>query len=346
LDSLMSGKIKYGKMLAVVFLTVLIWVWADLAKTEDYTVSHARITVAQSTNPDLWVSFATGASTSVEEVLLRGAASRIDTLKRSLLKKRQQFGEGLEFSLDPAQENMEEPGEHSLLVRPFLNKQMTKQFGLRVESCKPEKISVIVSRLVKKNLPVRCVDENGNLITANCNPAQVEIAIPQNADGTATVRLTAADVRRSQDEPIKKRPFFQTHTGQRLPAQIDVQITMPMGLLKPHTIVPRFGILSGPTIHESYSVVVENMTDVLAPISISATDEAKRAYENQRYQIILEVDDDDAKSTEWPVKKPLIYNFPEKFVRTGEIQPNTQPAQALFRLVPRTGAEGPTAGPQ
>ena len=31
----MVKKIKYGKILAVVFLTVLIWVWADLAKTEN-----------------------------------------------------------------------------------------------------------------------------------------------------------------------------------------------------------------------------------------------------------------------------------------------------------------------
>jgi len=342
----MSGKIKYGKILAVTFLTVLIWVWADLAKTEEYTVSNARITVAQSTNPDLWVSFSTGATASVEEIVLKGATSRIDKLKRSLLKKRQQVSERLEFDLDPVQEDMEEPGEHSLLVRPFLNKQMTKEFGLRVESCKPEKIAVMVSRLVEKSLQVRCIDENQNPVTANCNPAQVQIAIPEEMDGTATVQLTASDMRRSQNESITKKPFFRLRTGQRLEAAVDVQVTMPMGLLKPHTIVPRLGITTGYTVQQNYTVVVENMTDVLAPISISATDEAKTAYENQRYQVILEVDDDDVKSTEWPVKKALKYNFPDRFVRSEQIQANTQPAQALFKLVSQARAEGPPAGTQ
>lgn len=61
----MSGKIKIGKLLAVIFLTVLIWVWADLAKTEQFTVPHARITVLKSAEPGLWVGFAGGGAVDI-----------------------------------------------------------------------------------------------------------------------------------------------------------------------------------------------------------------------------------------------------------------------------------------
>ncbi len=42
----MVRKIKYGKILVVVFITVVIWVWADLALDEKLTVSNVNITVA------------------------------------------------------------------------------------------------------------------------------------------------------------------------------------------------------------------------------------------------------------------------------------------------------------
>jgi hypothetical protein len=51
------------------------------------------------------------------------------------------------------------------------------------------------------------------------------------------------------------------------------------------------------------------------------------------YQVRLEIDDDDAKSTE-PQRKALVYNFPEEYVRRDEIRLNQQPVIAQFKLVP------------
>jgi hypothetical protein len=49
---------KLGKISIVVFLTVLIWVWSDLAQDEPMSLSnYVTITVARPSDPTLWVSF-------------------------------------------------------------------------------------------------------------------------------------------------------------------------------------------------------------------------------------------------------------------------------------------------
>ena len=70
-------KIKYGKIFVVVFLTALIWIVADLAKTEEYAVCGAIITVAKSTDPGLLVSFNNKSSVSIDNIVLKGPASKI-----------------------------------------------------------------------------------------------------------------------------------------------------------------------------------------------------------------------------------------------------------------------------
>ena len=49
----------YGKIFIVVLLTVLIWVWADLAQDERLPLSNVvSLGVARSSDPTLWLSFA------------------------------------------------------------------------------------------------------------------------------------------------------------------------------------------------------------------------------------------------------------------------------------------------
>ncbi|UCC23471.1 MAG: hypothetical protein JSW23_05305, partial [Planctomycetota bacterium] len=50
-------KINSGKILVVVFITVLIWVWADLALDEELPDKPAVIVIDESATPKLWVSF-------------------------------------------------------------------------------------------------------------------------------------------------------------------------------------------------------------------------------------------------------------------------------------------------
>ena len=117
----MIKEVKYGKLLAVVFLTCLIWVWADRRLDDTYTV-HRKVTinVAKSTNPDQWVSFDGKSSASIEEVVFRGPVSKVADVRREL-------NEGSlvldDLFLEPEQEEgMAGSGEHKLDVLGFLKK--------------------------------------------------------------------------------------------------------------------------------------------------------------------------------------------------------------------------------
>jgi len=333
----MFRKVKIGKILAVLFLTVLIWVWADLAKTEEYTIQSSVLRIVQSANSKLWASFPAGQSITIERLVVKGATSRIDRLRRDL-----KAGKSLEFDLELMQEHIDEPGNHTLVLQPFLDRQMSR-FGLKVESCKPEKVTVIVRRLVKKSLEVRCFDKDQNPVPAGVDPPEVEIAIPEGMEGFARVQLSDVEIRQAKGTVLKKKPFFRLPGGQRITADRTVEITMPMGLLKPERIdSPRLGFLIGANVQGKYEVKVENLVDVIGPISIRATAEAKIAYEAVPYQVILEVYDEDVKSTEPVIKRTLKYNFPPEYVRRGEIELNQQPVEARFRLVPILRGEQPT----
>ncbi|GAI89130.1 unnamed protein product, partial [marine sediment metagenome] len=67
----MVEKPNYGKIMAVVLITILIWVWADLALDEEFSVSGGTISMAKSTRPNLWVSFNDEPSVSINKIVLK-----------------------------------------------------------------------------------------------------------------------------------------------------------------------------------------------------------------------------------------------------------------------------------
>ena len=95
------------------------------------------------------------------------------------------------------------------------------------------------------------------------------------------------------------------------------------------------GISLSAILQGKYDVQVENLDEVLGTIAIRATAEARRAYESMRYQVILEIDDDDAK-TQGSLRRELVYNFPPQYARTDEISLNQKPVTVRFQLVPLT----------
>lgn len=327
----MVRKINYGKILLVIFLTVLIWVWADLALDEELPVSSATISVAKSTNPNLWVSFDDESSVSIANIVLKGPASRIGNARRKL-------NDGslvLEFFLDAEQEGMVNPDEYPLDVLNFLKQSgQIKQLGLTVVSCDPNTLFVNVVELVKRPLAVKCFDEDKNLIRgAIIEPAQVNIFVPQDWVGDATVQLTRSEVEQASLSAIVKKPYIELAPDQTREAATTVEITTPLqeDPRSDYTITAAtLGITLSPTLLGKYDVEVENLSDVIGGITIRATSEAKRAYEEMRYQVILEIDDEDARSTE-PLRKELIYNFPAEYVRKDEIMLNQQPVIARFK---------------
>jgi len=218
----MPGKRKYGKFLIVLFLTLLIWVWADLQKTETFALTNAAVNVAQSTNANLWVTLEKGSSVNLERIVLKGPASRIDKLKRWI-----RAGDKLEFEFDAVQENMDDSGNYTLNLLSFLSKhKQLEETGLKVESCIPRKISVTVHKLTEKILPVACFDENKNPITAKIVPPQVKIMVPEDIEGVAGVQLGTAEIKQARASSVQQIPFFELPDGRIIKSNSSVALIL------------------------------------------------------------------------------------------------------------------------
>jgi hypothetical protein len=333
----MAKKFNYGKIVVVVFITVLIWVWADLALDEVFAVSNVNIT-AKSTNPSLWVSFGDRPAASIDKMVLKGPASRIADVKRKLKDSSLVF----EFSLDPEQtEAIAGPGEYAINVLTFLRQSdQVKQLGLTVESCEPKTLSVKVVGLDKKLLTLKCIDETQNIIKAAAiEPKQLDMFVPKDWSGeklAANVQLTRREIDQARLAPVEKAPYIELAPGQIRELQRTVKVTMPPDedLLADYTITtPRLRFSLSPNLQGKYRVVVDNLDEVMRTISIRATADAKRAYEKMPCQVTLEIDDEDAGATE-PIRRELIYNFPDEYLRKDDIMLNQQPVTARFRLIP------------
>jgi len=157
----MAKKFKPGKFIVVISLTILIWVWADRAKTEPLTVTTGLIKINESADPKLWITFNNKKSFNIEKIVLEGAASKIDEVQRKLRERRLSF----EFFLGPEQQSgLRQSGEHSVNVLELLRtSQNIRQLGLTVKSCAPVTIVVQVHKLVENSLNIECIDAVPNV---------------------------------------------------------------------------------------------------------------------------------------------------------------------------------------
>ena len=340
----MVKKIKYGKILVVVFLTALIWVWADLAKTEKFPVSSVTVTVARSTNPALWVSFSDGESSiSIQDIILKGPASRVSDVRRRL----DAGSLSLEFFFDAEARAMTEPGRNLLNVLNFLKQSdQIRQLGLTVESCSPKTVDVYVVKLVKKSLTVECLDENRVPLKAETiEPAKVDMFVPADWQGEkllARVSLTEREIDQARATPVPKTPYIELAPGWIRRAPQTVKITTPPGedRRSDYTITAStLGIALSPTLQGKYRVEVSNLSEVISAIAIRATPEAKRAYELQPVpSVTLYVLDGDEK-TSAEQRRKVVYNFPEEYLRDNQIALRGQGVEARFKLIPLPATE-------
>lgn len=338
----MLNKIKYSKVAIVIFLTVLIWVWADLALDETVSVPGATITIAES-SPNFWVSFGGKASTSIDNIVLKGPASKIADIKREI-------NEGslkLKFTLYPEWQGVTTAGAHALNVLDFIKNsaEMRELSGLTAESCEPNTVTVDVAKLVERPLAVRCIDESGNSQKyENIDPSTVNALVPSDwglDKLIAQVKLTRDEIDQARTTPIKKKPFVELAEEQIRELATTVTIKLPpredplsVKRIENATLV----IAMSTTLLAKYYVEVTNLPNVLNPIAVRATAEAKQAYEEQQLpQMTLYIFDSDTEKGQ-DQRKKVHYNFPEKYVRSGEIELMGEPATAEFKLIPRPSA--------
>ena len=347
----MIRKPKFGKIAIVVFITVLIWAWADLALDEKLTVSNAAISVVKS-NPQLWISFDDASSVTIEQIVLKGPLRKIAEISKTL-----EEGQGLKIDFDAAEEKMSEPGSYSLTLLPLLQKdKQIERLGLKVESCKPETLPVKVVGLVNRLLDVKCIDEDQNpLGEATIDPAQVEMLVPEDwgqEKRVAEVFLTTREIQQARGSPVQETPYIRLAAGQIRQAPKVVEITMPPepDRLKICTIekARTLSIALSPALQGKYYVDVNNLDEVLSPIVIKATPEAERAYKLQPLpKMTLYILDADIEKGEEVQEKTVVYNFPPEFVQRGEIELANpqQPAEAKFKLIPVSSIEASKVPP-
>jgi hypothetical protein len=156
---------------------------------------------------------------------------------------------------------------------------------------------------------------------------------------TANVRLTQAEIIRARSAAVVKTPYIELPDGRiREAKEVSVRMppeTDPLGI---HTITtPKLGYCFSPNLQGKYKVDVKNMNEIVSFIVIKATSEAKQAYEDMRYQVILEIDDDDKDREE--SRREVVYNFPKKYVEAGEIKLDQQPVTAQFSLTRQPSTE-------
>jgi len=338
----MVKKINYGKIVVVVLITVLIWIWADLALEDEFSVSSGIITIAKSTKPNLWVSFNDEPSVAIDKIVLKGPASKTAEAKRKLKEGSLVF----EFFLDTEQEQAMVGPDKLDMVAFLRQSDRIRQLGLTVKSCDPNILPVNVVELVKRALPVKCFDEDQNLIKdATIEPAQVDMFVPQDWQGekrTAKVQLTRREITQARLSAIEKIPYIELAPAQTRMSSTPVKITTPPepDQLEDHLITATLSIALSPTLQGKYSVEVTNLNAVMSAIAIRATPEAKRAYELQPFPpMTLYILDDDKKNTD-EQKRKVVYNFPEEFVRNDEIKLKGQPVEARFKLIPLPSIEG------
>ncbi len=345
---MMLGKIKYGKIAIVIFLTILIWVWVDLALDEEFTAPKATINVAFS--PNLWVSFDNEPSASIDNIVLKGPASKIAEVRRKL----NDGSLALDFFLDPEREGMTTAGPHTLTVLDFVKRsdkmKMKELSGLTVEDCEPEIIDVNVVELVEKSLDIECFDESGApLEVKSIDPPEVDMYVPVDSRLKAQVKLTRTEIGQARSSVAVKTPFVVL-AGQTRQAPKPVQIKMSpeADLLSEYTIErAKLVIAMSVNLLTKYDVEF-NHNEVVSPFPILASLEAKQAYESQPVQMTLYILDEDAnKEPEEVIPRKVFCNFPEEFVRRDEIRlKNPQkPAEAKFKLIRLTSVPTPPSGP-
>lgn len=335
-------RIKYGKFLAIIFLTCLIWIWADLALDEDFSINYLVIKVAKSTPDNLLVTLNNQTELTLEEVIVRGSASKVTELKR-------QIDEGIlkpEIFFNISSYSWKEEDTYTLDVLSFLKESnFFEKRGVAVVACQPRTIKVQLQKLVQKELQVKCFDDSLNeLPKANIEPSTVQMYVPDNWRGqqlTARVVLSESEQQQARISPVYKNAFTEiTAAGNvvKKPQQ-EVRITLPaqQTLLSEQLITsPRLGIVLSPNLQGKYNVEILNLNTVLSPISINATPQAKTAYESMPYQVILEIYDSDLQeiSDEKTFRRPLNYKLPPEFIRSEEIELNQQPETARFKITP------------
>jgi hypothetical protein len=318
------------KILAVIFLTLLIWAWAFLSQ-EDENTWVVTLKTAPAAASDYMITFNNGLN-QVDNLrlTLKGTPDKISELNQRYRNEK------LEFYYDPKEFGHDKGGDFNLdMTEFFRNHPKIKEYALTLESCQPDKTEVHVEKLITRLLVVQCIDEKGAVIKhESVEPAQVEIPVRKEYTGSAYVVLTEQQAERARRLPVAEKPYVEISPGKRHYAQDAVKISLPATEpLKEQVIQPMIGYIISPALLGKYKIELVNESELKTIRNIRATDKAFEAYKKQRYHILVEIRDGDEALSEIP-PRPVLYNFPPELLKDGQIEAPNPPQQAQIKLTP------------
>lgn len=332
----MFAKIK--KAVLVIFITCLIWVWADLSLDENLDNQTITITASKA-NPKLWVTLEGKPEIQIK-ANLRGSVAKV----RELSKKIEGGKEKLEVIFDAEQQNMSAAGEYTLPdLRKFVaESKKIQEYGLTVVAAKPDKLLQIkVVELKEKALPIKCVDETDSEITgAHITPDVITMLVPEQGTEAKIKIATPAEKKQARGGTIDKKPYVEFAIGEMRYADTTVKVELPVTQedMKQYTISGTLGFIFSANLAGEYKVEFIKQPEI-GSIPIIATEEAKAAYEEEQFEVLLEIQDDDIGKPE--VSRQLIYKFPVRYVREDKIRLKGDPVETRFRLVPVADSNQP-----
>ncbi len=328
---------KVNKIVLVVFITLLIWIWADLALEEKVEGVAATIEVKEMPSQDIWVTL--DARTRLEiRMTVTGPHARIAELQRRL----KPGGEPLSFTFDARQLGLTEAGKRTVDLVQFLKgQQELKGLGLGVTAVEPGVAEVTVMSLEPKTLRIKLVNANNLEILdyEKIDPDQITIPVPSNWTGeklVALVQLSPASEELARQKAIERTPYIELAPGMKKDADRVVKIKLRSEQpLKSKAISPVIGYAFSTTLQGQHRVQIndEDIAKVMAGFTYSATDAAEAAYKAMPYHLLLMVEERD-KAVAGPITRRLIYNFPLDSAEKGEIKPLSPAPEVRFRLVP------------
>lgn len=325
----MFAKVK--KAILVVFITCLIWVWADLSLDKDLTDQTVAV-IASKGNPRLWVTIEGKPEIQVKADF-KGSARKIGELVGRINSGK----EKLDVVFDAEQQNMAAAGEYTLPdVRRFLaESEKIREYGLAVKAARPDKLQKIrVVELKEKTLPIKCVDETDSEISgARITPDVITMLVPEQATETRVKIVSLAEKKIARGQAVDKQPYIELGNGEVRYADASVKVELPPTPqeMKPYTISGTLGFIFSANLAGKYGVEFIKRPEI-GSIAIVATDEAKAAYEEKQFEVLLEIQDDDVGREE--VSRQVVYNLPVQYVREDKIRLKGDPVEAKFKLVP------------
>lgn len=339
---------KLSKILAVVFLTALIWWWAYTSQEQTQTLT-GTLEKSLTADSSLLVTFYKKNSTVAQRLVVlealnfKGAPSKIaELLRRQRLPQNDPDKERLNFVYTP-----QEPGNYTISVKEYLqDSSKMKELALTLVSCEPSQVVVNVEKLVEKRLTVQVLDENGFAVKgATVEPAWVNVFVRPTYNEAATVRLSAAQILTARERAVTVKPYVDMGVAQIIrEAEEAVKVTLQnTQLLESKPFQPQtIGFIISPELAGKYTVQLTNEADLKSRVLIRASEAALAEYQKRPYHLLIEVRPGDERLTEIP-PRPVIYNFPRDYVRTGEIEltETTTEKTAVFKLVPVNPAAAP-----